>query len=79
MSIGPKPHKKMVEKLPPVRLTPEERQAIQWLTGRLSHKAGVSYNTSDTVRAALALLLQTEAKAAEADGEEVPEVVRRSL
>jgi hypothetical protein len=79
MPIGPKPHKKMVEKLPPVRLTPDERQAIQWLTSRLSNKAGVSYNMSDTVRAALALLLQTEAKAAEAAGEEVPEVVRRTL
>jgi hypothetical protein len=79
MPIGPKPHPKMSEKLPPVRVTAEERVAIDWATRRLAARAGVEYTVSDTVRAALALLLQTEAREAAHAGEQVPDEVKRVL
>ena len=80
MPLAPRPpREKLTDKLPPVRLTSDERQAIDWLTRRMGKKAGAAYTLSDMLRAVLAEALRGEVKHAESEGEDVPEVVRRVL
>lgn len=61
--------------IPPVRVTEEERKLAEWLTARLSKRAGAHYAFADMVRVAIGALLKEELQQAEVDGEKVPEWV----
>lgn len=70
-------NRKRTVKLTSVRLTEEERLAVDWLTSRLSAAVKEDYTISDTIRIALERLIRQEAREADSAGEDVPEAVRR--
>lgn len=72
-------NRKRTVKLTSVRLTEEERLAVDWLTSRLSAAVKEDYTISDTIRIALERLIRQEAKEADSAGEDVPEAVRRVI
>ena len=59
MSLFSTPGKR-TERLPTLRVTPSERQAIAWLVEKLSREHGTSYGVSDIMRIALSRLYETE-------------------
>jgi hypothetical protein len=79
VAFGPRHKQKRSEVIPPVRLTEEERRAVDWLTAQLSEEDGTEYSLSDTVRAALGELLAKRIEKADQAGRPVPEGVRRLL
>lgn len=81
MALGPRSREKLTDKIPPVRLTSDERQAIDWMAKRMARKAGanVEFTLSDMVRAVLADALRREVEEAEQAEEAIPAVVRRVM
>jgi len=59
MSLFSTPGKR-TERLPTLRVTPSEKQAIAWLVERLSKEHGTSYGVSDVMRIALNRLYESE-------------------
>ena len=59
MSLFSTPGKR-TERLPTLRVTPSEKQAIAWLVERLSKEHGTSYGVSDIMRIALNKLYESE-------------------
>lgn len=56
----PTGRRKRTEVLSQVRVTAEEKQAVEWLAKRLSERDGTDYGISDVVRLALATLYLAE-------------------
>lgn len=79
MAFDPRQARKRTIKLTSVRLTEEERLAVDWLTSRLGASAKEDYSVSDAIRIALARAIRQEAEAAERAGEPVPSAVREML
>lgn len=67
----PTGRRKRTEVLSQVRVTAEERQAVEWLAKRLSARDGTEYGVSDIVRLALARLHQEETREAARLAEQV--------
>ncbi len=78
-SFDPRHKNKRSHKMPPVRLTDEERLGVEWLASRLSSADTADYTLSDAIRVALGMAIREEARKAEAAGEPVPDAVRRLL
>ena len=56
----PTGRRKRTEVLSQVRVTTEEKRAVEWLAKRLSERDGTEYGVSDVVRVALARLYELE-------------------
>lgn len=56
----PTGRRKRTEVLSQVRVTAEEKRAVEWLAKRLSERDGTEYGVSDVVRLALARLYELE-------------------
>lgn len=56
----PTGRRKRTEVLSQVRVTAEEKKAVEWLAKRLSERDGTEYGVSDVVRLALAHLYGRE-------------------
>jgi hypothetical protein len=56
----PTGRRKRTEVLSQVRITTEEKEAVEWLARRLSARDGADYGVSDVVRLALARLYEEE-------------------
>jgi hypothetical protein len=82
MAFDPRYVTKRSNKMPPVRLTDDERLAVDWLTARLSAERappGQEFSISDAIRAIVGEAVRREVQKAEQAGEPVPEAVRRLL
>lgn len=77
MAFAPRFAGKRSNKMPPVRLTDEERLAVDWLTSRLSASAGQEHTISDAIRVIVGEAVKREVERADLAGEPVPEAVRR--
>lgn len=77
MSFDPRHKSKRSHKMPPVRLTDDERLAVEWYASRLSSVDTADYTLSDAIRVALGVAIRAEAEKAEGAGEPVPEAVKR--
>lgn len=75
--FGPRTRERLDDKLPPVRMTRDERAAVGWLIARMSRRQGFLLNISDMIRILLGEALRREVQAAEAAGEDLPEEVLR--
>lgn len=56
----PTGRRKRTEVLSQVRVTADEKRAVEWLAKRLSERDGTNYGVSDVVRLALASLYEQE-------------------
>lgn len=75
MSLFSTPGKR-TERLPTLRVTPTEKQAIAWLIERLSKEHGTSYGVSDVMRIALSKLYENEQVKADKLAKERPSHAR---
>lgn len=79
MAFDPRHRSKRSHKMPPVRLTDDERLSVEWLASRLSMSDSNDYSMSDAIRVSLGVAVKLEAEKAQQSGEPIPDAVRRVL